>query len=87
MGSSISVEELFESVLNSLRATKTTISAIEESQHTMDKKISELEASNLQNVAKIRELRELILDIKLLQEGRSAYPQKGFHTRSVRVKK
>lgn len=84
MGSSVSTEEVIENATIIINGLRSRISSIESSVSSLEKDFINFKVSQKEANETLKNLDEHVLNLRLLEEGRSSYSKGGrFHTRSA----
>ncbi len=82
MGSSISTELLVENATTVINELRLRVSTLESSVSLLQKNFMNIQAKHIKNDESLQRLDEYVLNVKLMEEGRSVYSKRRFHTRS-----
>ena len=83
MGSSISTEEVIANATVIINELRSRLSVVESTVSSLEKRFMNFQVSQQQNNETLKNLDEHVLNLRLLEEGRSSYSKGGrFHTRS-----
>lgn len=83
MGSSVSTEEVIENATIIIKELRSRISVVESSVSSLERSFINFQVAQRQNNETLRILDDHVLNLRLLEEGRSSYSKGGrFHTRS-----
>lgn len=82
MGSGISTEEVIEKATMIIKDLRIRISRVEAAMALLEKNNMNIRITQEKNNQRLDQLDEHVFNLRLLEEGRSTYYSKGFHTRS-----
>lgn len=82
MGSTVSTEEVIENATVIINELRLRVSTLESSVSLLQKNFMNLQTKHMKNDEKLQELDNYVLSINLMEEGRSVYTKRKFHTRS-----
>ena len=82
MGSSISTEEVVQNATVVINELRLRVSSLESSMSLLQKNFMDIQNTHIKNDESLQRLDEYVLNIKLMEEGRSIYSRRKFHTRS-----
>lgn len=82
MGSSISTEEVVQNATVMMNELRSRVSTLESSVSLLQKNFMNIQSTHIKNDESLQRLDEYVLSVKLMEEGRSVYSKRKFHTRS-----
>ena len=82
MGSALSTEEMVENVTTLLYEMRKRISTLETHVSSLQKNVMDIQLSDDITSEKILSMEDHMFNLSLLEEGRSTFSSKKFHTRS-----
>lgn len=82
MGSSISTEQAVENAMVVINELRLRVSTLESSVSLLHKNFMNIQSKHIRNDESLQRLDEYVLNVKLMEEGRSVYSKNKFHTRS-----
>lgn len=82
MGSTISTEEAIENATVIINELRSRLSTVESSVSLLQKNFMNIQIKHIENDESLQRLDEYVLSVKLMEEGRSVYSKRRFHTRS-----
>ena len=82
MGSSISTEEVVQNATVIINELRLRFSTLEASVSSLEKNFINIQSAHIKNEKSLQKLDEHVLNIRLMEEGRSVYSSRKFHTRS-----